>query len=458
MLAAGLAPAQISPPAAGTQSQPGENSSSDISETQDQGSPDLGSLGPSLLSRDNGLLGQRGGKLMDLRLYGEITGVYDSALVPAPAQNGLVKALPDYGVESGAGVIGTRNWRHARLSLEYKGRFVQYARNSLFNGSDQFLDLAYSQLLSPHVTLDVKTIAGTTTVANGEFSYLPLTNIDLFALPANELFDNRTNYAESRVGITWQKTPRLSFEADAEGFVVRRQYQALAGLNGYSARAGAAYRLTRRQTIGGTYQQTHFDFQRTFGNAQLQTATLEYSIALSRTLDLEMQIGGSRLNLTGLSEVTLDPAIAAIVGQNIAVVTFSRLSYVPLETARLLRRFNHSSLILSYSSGISPGNGVYLTSRQTSATAGFSYTGGRRFTAALNAGFTRLDALGQTLPLYNNLQGGGGLTYRLSGDTYVEFRYDYRHFNTQNQLYTLDSNRVSLGMAFSPGATPLAIW
>ncbi len=411
-----------------------------------------------MLSRDNGLLAQRGGKLIDLRLYGEIAGVYDSALALAPAQNGSTKALPDYGVESGAGLIGTRSWRHARLSLEYKGRFLEYARNSLFNGSDQFLDLAYSQFLRPHLTLDVKTIAGTTTLANGEFSYLPLTNTDLFALPANELFDSRTNYAEPRVGITWQKTQRLSFEADAEGFVVRRQYLALAGLNGYSARAGAAYRLTRRQTVGVSYQQTYFDFQRVYGDAQLETAALDYSIALSKTLDLEMEIGGSRLNITGLTQVSLDPAIAAIVGQNLAIVTFSSLLYVPLEAARLVRRFNHSSIIVSFSSGISPGNGVYLTSRETTATAGFSYTGARRFTAALSAGFTRLASLGQTLPLYTNLQGGGGLTYRLSGDTYLELRYDYRHFSTQNQLYNLDSNRVTLGVAFSPGATPLAIW
>jgi hypothetical protein len=456
LLAAGLVPAQGPPPVPRSQSQP--NQSSDDTDAQDGASPDLANSGPSLLSRDNTLLSQRGGKLIDLRLYGEITGVYDSGLLAVPAPNGSAKAIADYGTESGAGVIGTRNWRHARLSLEYRGRFIQYARESLFNGSDQFLDLAYTQFLRPHLTLDVKTIAGTTTLANGEFSYLPLTNTDLFALPANELFNDRTNYAESRVGLTWQKTERLSFEADAEGFVVRRQYLALAGLNGYSARGGVAYRLTRRQTIGASYQQTYFDFQRLFGNAQLQTAALDYSIALSRTWDLAIQIGGSRLNTAGLTQVSLDPAIAAIVGQNSAAVTYAQALYVPLGAARLARRFQHSSLIISYLSGVSPGNGVYLTSRETAATAGFSYTGARRFTAALNAGYSRLAAMGQTLPPYSNFLAGGGLTYRMSGNTYLELRYDHRHFSTQDQLYNLDSNRVSLGMAFSPGATPLAIW
>ena len=456
LLAAGLVPAQDPPPVPRSQSQLNQNS--DDADARDEATPDPANAGPSLLSRDTGLLAQRGGKLIDLRLYGEITGVYDSGLFAAPAPNGSAKAIPDYGTESGVGVIGTKNWRHARLSLEYRGRFIQYARESLFNGSDQFLDLAYTQFLLPHLTLDVKTIAGTTTLANGEFSYLPLTNTDLFALPSNELFNDRTNYAQSRVGLTWQKTERLSFEADAEGFVVRRQYLALAGLDGYSARGGVAYRLTHRQTIGASYQQTYFDFQRLFGDARLRTATLDYSIALSREWDLAIQIGGSRLNTAGLTEVLLAPAVAAIVGQNSAVVTYSGMAYVPLEAARLVRRFQHSSLIVSYMSGISPGNGVYLTSRETAASAGFSYTGARRFTAALNAGYARLAALGQTLPLYSNFQAGGGLTYRMSGDAYLEFRYDHRHFNTQDQLYNLGSNRVSLGMAFSPGAAPLAIW
>ena len=81
-----------------------------------------------------------------------------------------------------------------------------------------------------------------------------------------------------------------------------------------------------------------------------------------------------------------------------------------------------------------------------------------KFTAALNGSYNKLATLGQTMPLYTNLQVGGGLTYRLSGDTYLELRYDYRHYGTQNFLYKLDSNRVSLGLAFSPGYAPLAIW
>ena len=373
---------------------------------------------------------------------------------------GAQAAIPrsDYGIESGAGLSASRRWKNARFTLEYRGRFRRYAEQSLFNGTDQFLNLPYSRFLSRYWTLDLKEIAGTATLANGEFTYLPLTSTDLYALPTNDLFDNRTNYLQSRVDLDWQKSLRLSFDFGGEGFLVRRQSLALAGLNGYGARAGLAYRLTRRQTVSATYQHIYFDFQHTFGNARIETAALGYSVALTRRLDLGFKLGGSRVDTTGLTQVSIDPEIAAIIGRDIAIVSFARVLYVPLAEARLTQRFTRSSLTLDYSSGITPGNGVYLTSRETSGTVSFTYTGVHRLSTSFNAGYNQLSTIGQTLPTYTNLQGGGGLTYRLFADTYLGLRYDYRHYTTQNLLFQKDSNRVSLGLAFSPGDAPLAIW
>ena len=39
--------------------------------------------GPSILSRDPSLIGERGGKLLDFRYYVEVTGIYDSGLAPS---------------------------------------------------------------------------------------------------------------------------------------------------------------------------------------------------------------------------------------------------------------------------------------------------------------------------------------------------------------------------------------
>jgi hypothetical protein len=428
--------------------------------TEEQQAAEQTYQGPSILSRDKSLIGERGGKLIDFRFYGEVTGIYDSGLTPLAtnAQGNLINVGAAYGVEAGFGVIGSRRWKRDKLSLEYKGGYRHYSTNNLVQGLDQFLNLAYSRQLKRRLILDLKETVGTVSLANGAFSYLPLSNTDLFAIPANELFDIRTNFVQSRVDLIWQKTARLSFGLGGDGFVVRRSSLALAGLNGYNAHANAAYRLTRRQTVSADYNYTYFDFQRAFGNAKLQSGSLGYSIALSRQWDLSLRAGGLRIDALGLTQVAIDPAIAAIVGRNFANVSFLRVVYAPLAEAQLMRRFNRSSLTLGYSIGATPGNGVYLTSRQNAGSVGYSYAGYRRWTVGLNASYNDLSAVGQTLGKYTNLQGGTGVTYKVARETHIQLRYDYRHYTTQNSFYQKDSNRVSLGLAFSPGETPLAIW
>jgi hypothetical protein len=456
LFAAGFALAQTQKP---EDVKPKDPNSQDQQTQDDQAQPTT-YAGPSILSRDKGLLAERGGKLLDFRFYGEVTGIYDSGLTPisTDAQGNLVNVGANYGVEAGFGVIGSRQWKRDKLSVDYKGTYRHYATNSYFDGTDQLLNLAYSRILTKRIILDLKETAGTVTLANGTFSYLPLTNTDLFAVPANELFDNRTNFLQSRVDLTWQESARLSFGFGGEGFVVRRQSLLLAGLNGYTARANAAYRLSARQTISASYNHTYFDFQRQFGNANLDNGSVGYSIGLSRKWDFSLQGGGTRIESLGLRQVSLDPAIAALVGQSFATVTFHAISYIPTGEVRLIRRFDRSQLTLGGSVGASPGNGVYLTSRQTTGSAGYSYTGYRRLNVGGTFGYSRLSAVGQTLGTYSGYTGGLGATCKLSHDTHLQFRYDYRHYTTQNNIFQKDSQRISLGLAFSPGETPLAIW
>jgi hypothetical protein len=416
--------------------------------------------GPSILSRDKSLIGERGGKLIDFRFYGEVTGIYDSSLVPVSTNSSgnVANSGANYGVEAGFGVIGSKTWRRDKLSLEYRGSYRHYTTNGFFDGTDQFLNLNYAHAIKRRLYLDFKETAGTTSLSNGYFTYLPLTNTDLFAVPANELFDNRTNFLQSRVDLTYQKTARLSFGVGGEGFVVRRRSLALAGLNGYRGHADTAYRITRRQTLSANYSYSHYDFQRTFGNSNLQSVGLGYSIGLSRRWDFSLQAGAIYIHTLGLQQVTLDPAIADIVGRSTAVVVFNTSHILPLAEARLIRRFNKAEFTVGGVVGSSPGNGVYLASRQTAATASYSYLGYRKFTFSANAGYGELSALGQTIGKYRNYQAGAGATYRLVKSTHLEMRYDYRHYTTQNDLFRKNSQRVTLGLAFSPGETPIAIW
>jgi hypothetical protein len=432
---------------------------------QDQQNPDDQTqqttyAGPSILSRDKSLIGERGGKLLDFRFFGEVTGIYDSGLTPVTtdSQGNLVNVGGAEGVEAGFGVIGSKRWKRDQLSIDYKGSYRRYNSDQAFNGTDQLLNLSYSRILTRRITLDLKETAGTVTLANGTFSYLPLTNTDLFAVPANELFDNRTNFLQSRVDLTWQESARLSFGVGGEGFVVRRASLLLAGLNGYSARANVAYRISKRQTLSASYNHSYYDFQRQFGDANLDTMSLGYSLGLSRKWDFGLDGGVTHIEDLGLRQVSLDPAIAALVGQSFATVTFHAMSYIPNADIRLIRRFDRSSLSIAGSIGATPGNGVYLTSKQETLSTNYSYSGYRRLTVGFTFAYSKLSAVGQTLGTYDNYTGGFGSTFKLSHDTHLQFRYDYRRYTTQNAIFQKDSQRLSLGFAFSPGEKPLAIW
>ena len=175
--------------------------------------------------------------------------------------------------------------------------------NSYFDGTDQFLNLRYGRILSRRFTLDVKETAGITSLANGAFSYLPLTSSDLVGVPANELFDNTTYYAQTRASLTWQKTARLSFSGGGDDYLVRRRSKALAGLTGYGAHADVAYRVTRRQTLDLSYNYTHYEETHVFGYANIQTLAPGIVSGIGRRYDFGISAGASYLDYRGLETI-----------------------------------------------------------------------------------------------------------------------------------------------------------
>src|SRR5581483_7977484 len=145
-------------------------------------------------------------------------------------------------------------------------------------------------------------------------------------------------------------------------------------------------------------------------------------------------------------------------GQNSAVVTFHQTAVIPIYGAQLTRRFERSSITAAYNESFSPGNGVYLASRASYASLGYSYVGFRRLSVSANMGYSRLGSLGQTLPPFTGYYGGVGGTYKLTTYTFLSSRLDYRHYDTGSAGYVQNSYRVTVGLAFSPAQRPLPIW
>ena len=422
--------------------------------------------GPQILSRSSAEIGERGGAPIAFRPYADISYVYDNGLLADSVnpQGQLVSAGAQQGISAGFGILGSRRWRFDQLSLEYHGNYTNYTPLSYFNGTSQYLGLNYTHVFSPRWAVTLRENGGITPYSYGELANVPQATPTLNSgVPTNELFDNRTMFSQTGVNFAYQRTRRLSFQFGGDGFLVRRRSAALAGLNGGTGHVDAAYRVTKKQTVSLSFVYAYYDYQKAFGNANTQTLNLGYSATLGRHWNLSLQAGMARANNLGLILVPLDPAIAAIVGPGYTTVVFHPTKYFPTGAATLARSFEHASLTFLYSRTTTPGNGVYLLSKAQNANVTYSYVARKRLTFSFFGGYSNLDSVAQQISAYGSLNAGAGATYKLSRAVFGTFRYDYRHYTAGGLpgvtgQFQKDENRLSLGLAFSPGEKPLPIW
>jgi len=417
-------------------------------------------LGPGVLSRGAGNIGTRAGQQVDLKLFANVSGVYDTGLSPVSldSKGDLVQINGVYGVETAIGAYGVHSWRHSTLGLDYKGSFYHYADNSYLDGTDQMLALGYTYQKSRRLTFDLRQLAGTLSKGINSVSGAAPVPVDFVNQPTTMLFDNRSSYLQSTADVSYMLSPRTIFTAGGDGYAVYRQSRALAGVNGYNLRGAIERRLSRKTSIGAEYQHTHFDFPRAFGESTINMFEGMYSTMLGRHWTFSLHGGVFQVQVEGLQRVSLDPVVAALLGQTSGVQTFYRTSLYPSGEAHLSRRFKSSTFGLLYIRTVSSGNGVYLTSRSESGGGTYSYSGIRKLNLSLDAGYNTLGGIGQGIQPYRQVRGGTGLTYAIAKGLHFTTRYDARHQEIDLAGFRRTGYRATIGLAYSPGDVPLSLW
>jgi hypothetical protein len=344
------------------------------------------------------------------------------------------------------------------LGLDYRGGFRDYTNGSYYDGSDHQLVLGYTYQKSKRLYFDLQEVAGTLSMSIGAIpgEALPIpTTVDQ---PTSLLFDDREYFTESSASVTYLLTSRTSLTAGGSGFVVRQQNAGLLGVNGYSSRGSIRHRMSRATTIGAEYSHQYFGYPGVFGQTVLDSYTATYATQIGRPWKFSFQGGAYRAEVQGVEEVALSPAIAALLGISNVPQTFYRVYTFPTGDVRLTRQFKNSALSFDYSQSVTPGNGVYLTSRTSSGTANYSYTGIRKASLSISGGEYELSSLGQGLQAYQQFSGGVGGTYAVYKALHLTARYDARHQEIDVAGYRRTSYRAMIGIAFSPGTVPLALW
>ncbi len=417
-------------------------------------------MGPQILSRGGGsTTGERGGAPTGFQFYAGVNASYETGFVPAAVgpDGKIIDPGNLFGVFATVGAYGRHTWRHTTLGLDYSGNFRHYASDSSYDGSDHILGLAVTNQLTRRLQLFTKTSAGT--FARYYVGGTALST-DLLSSPGYGVFDNRAFFLEENAGASYRVNSRLSFNGSGSGFAVRRQSQALVGLNGYSGKGSASYRLNRTRTIEGSYAYTHFDYPRGFGESNLNTYLLGYSEAYGKRWALSLSAGVARVNTVGAEQVASDPITAALFGTAFTVRAFNRSLYVGSGEGMLRGTFKRSRAELHYMQMPSAGNGVYLTSKQSNAGVTYSYTGIRKASLSIGAGYTSLSSLGQTqLGRFTYFYGTAGGSYKLLPSLEASAQMDSRNLQfDQSTGFSRLSYRFSVGLNWHPGEVPISLW
>jgi hypothetical protein len=422
-------------------------------------SSDEGYSGPAILSRGETPAGQTAAPIA-FRPYIGLSGIYDSGLVPVSVSStGGIPSSNFYGVELNLGAYTYHVWKHTTLGLDYRGDLRHYTA-SYWDATDQLLSLILTHRPTKRVTFTLRNQAGIYSL-NSYYLSSPLGGLDpnYLQLPQNGIYDNRVIFAGTSADLTYRLTHRLSFNIGGDGTLVRRQSTALYGMTGAVARGDLEYRISRHSTVGVDYRYTYFDYTRGFGNSDIHSVGLNYSTQFSPHVQLSARIGGARVESQSLTEVTLDPAIAALLGESVAIQSAHLVNYVPDMQIRLTDGFRRSQFTLAYLNQVVPGNGVYLTSRNNSGSVSYSYTGVRHWNFSVNGTYGRLTTLVQTLGAYTAYGGGVGITRALGKGLHTVLRLDELHYDVASTAaFKHTDSRVSLGLTFSPGDVPLALW
>jgi hypothetical protein len=417
--------------------------------------------GPAVLTRGQAPASMSASQI-DFRPYLTLTGGYDYGLNGVGVDpNGKPFNESSYSVEATGGVSGLHSWRHTQLGLTYSASVRHFPGRSFYDGFDQSLMLSLTHQVSRHIMFSLSNSAGFYT-QNFAHQSLPQTiafDPATIYVPTNDFFDNRTMYFSTQAGLTIQKTTRLSFSLGVDGFATRRRSTALYGVIGEGVRGDVQYRLTRRSSIGAAYNFEHYSYAHILSSTDLHSLLASYAIRLSRSTEFAAVAGAVRYETKFVQSVPVDPAIAILIGVN----STNQLSYTRAWMTSGQMRISYAMRrgVVYFSGGrsVTPGNGLFLTSKSNSVAAGYTYTALRKWSANAAASYNRSTSLENFQGDYGNYAISLSLSRQIARFTHAVLSFNARKYDSPDfNNYNKWSYSLRLGLGFTPGDIPMRLW
>jgi hypothetical protein len=390
--------------------------------------------------------------------------MYTSGLTGVNIQsNGQLSNVNASGVSLTFTLTGSKVYKKDIFNLSFNGSLSHYFQQAGYDGTSDSLTFSWRHMLSRHLSFGLSVAAtefnqnnllytGNQYVTSGAGTTL------VTASPTTEVFDGRVFSFFTQGSVTYQMNSRLSINLSGGGFMTRRASTSLYGDTGFQAGADIAYRLTRQTTTGIYYGYTHFDYIGTYGSTDVNTVGVDYSIAFDANTQLITRLGASRLETTGLNSVALNPLLALLLGTNSTLEAVYLKNFTPDLNVQLRRQVQNLALTLGYARGVTPGNGVMLTSIQQSATAGLSFKAGRNWNLGNSAGWTNLSSFGTTTQKYESIFLSTSVNRKIYRSLTWHFGFSFNRYLFDSTGFLRNSTSFSTGLVWSPGDVLERVW
>ena len=414
--------------------------------------------GPAILSRGEAPAAMNGPEI-SFRPFVDVSGVYSTGLsgVTADSQGNIANQF-SAGLEVAAGISGSHHWRHTVLGLSYRGDYNHYFRTSGLDTTDHSLLLGITHQLTRHITLSWSNSAG---IINRDYGLLgTLSQVVPFDpsqayVPNTDFFNNRTIWLSSSANMVYQKSSRLSFSFGGGLFTDLRASKALYNVFGIGATGDVQYRITRQATLGVDYNYQYFLYGQLISNSDVHSASATFAYRMSRWWEFSGYAGAGRVESKFIQSVPVDPVIASIIGISESTEVVYSVRYIPSYGGRLSRTFQKGVFSAFVSHGITPGNGLFLTSSATNLSLGYTYTGLRRWGLGVSASDQISKSIGNVYGGYGNVSVNGSASRQISHNFdivagFSMYRYTSSDFIKYNQLVY----SAHLGIGWSRRHTP----
>jgi hypothetical protein len=418
--------------------------------------------GPAILSRGDAPAAMEAPQIK-FQPFLSVSASYSTGLsgVAVVDTQGNLANVSAYGVTLSGGISGSHSWLHTHIGLDYHASYTIYSNNSTYNSLNQALGFGLSHEFTRHIKFNLREALGWFSFSNPNVGLTESVPFDpsQSAIPTSDFYYTRTIYSSTQADLVIQKSTRLSFDLGGGLFINRYASTALYGVTGEDAMGDFQYRLSRRATIGANYVFTHYSFTGILSSSFIHGASLTYAVRLSRTLEFSGYGGFMHAETKFIQSVPVDPNVSALLGLTSTTALAYHANWVPNFSGRLSKTFSRGVLYVAGGETVTPGNGLFLTSRTASVVGGYGYTGLRRWSLGVAFSYTTALSIGNVNGSYGNLGGSFSMSRSIGHSlsfvtSYAANQYRSPTFTRYNRLiYT-----GSVGIGWSPGAVPLRIW